>query len=596
MPRSLRKRLDDDFLSLLSDEPDEVTDADIHAFIQRELVIVDKDNASRIIPFRLNELQTNYWKGHTDYDYILKSRKGGFSTLIMAEGFARACLIPNQQIVFLAHRKESADLIFQGMHRFYNSLSPEMKDKVNGGKTIKSQSKSRIEFSGNGSQILSMAASAPDALRGMTPTFVHLSEFAFYREEWAADSISATLASIPPGGMARMETTPSTVASYAYEIWHSAIMNDSRFRPWFFPWWDDPTNIERNVKWDDLNGLSEEEMTLMKAHGLQAGHIAWRRLKIKEQGIRKFRREYPEDSEQCWTRAGATVFDMELVAQAFGGTEPRGTDDIGLIVHEEPKDGHTYTIGADPAGGNENGDFSAAVCIDDTTGHEAFSFLARMAPHEFAAEIARLGLEYGEACLAVERNNHGHAVLQYLTIEDPYPYLFVEDDGKLGINTTQRSKANMISILDRFLADADLHLASRNLYRQMSSFVYDEHDRASGGGGAGVDDLVSALLCASFALNFNSPKGVAWGNGDEKPKAKAPPMPTSHPAPEEAMQHVANQLFMQSGLPFGQMLPVMQGDKPQAGCSECGSTRTRLVYGTWVCAGCGVEMPMTPLV
>ena len=587
MPKANRL-LDELSLAILDDEPTTISDEDILNFIERNLWIVDKDNASRIIRFKLNFLQRSYWQQHTDYDYILKARKGGFSTLIMAEGFARACLLPNQQIVFLAHRKESADLIFQTMHRFYNSLSAEWKDRLSGGKaSLKTQSKSHIGFTGNDSQIIAMAASAPDALRGMTPTFVHNSETAFWKPEWAADSLSSILASIPPGGVARIETTPSSVASYAYEEWHRAVVRDSRFEPFFFPWWDDPTNIEKSATAHDIEDLTQDEALLMNAHDLTPQQIAWRRLKIKEQGIRKFKREYPEDSEQCWTRAGATVFDMERVARAFGGIEPRGQDELGLIIHEDPEPGHTYIIGADPAGGSENGDFSAAICLDETTGHEAFSYLGRLPIHEFAEHLHEWGMQYGEAALAIERNNHGHAVIQYLTLENSYPYLFVDDDGKLGILTTQKSKALMISVLDRFFADGDFLLQSRNLYRQLSAYVYDDHDRASGGQGAGVDDLVAALLCSSYALNINHPKGIVEGTPQEANALKVPESIQSldeQTAVKYSMMHMMASL----GLPYHAENPMEREGAalPQVGC-ECGSLKKRLVNGIWVCSSCG---------
>ena len=566
----------DDFLRMFEDEtPTDVSDDDVRGFIESELKIIDKDT-NRVIPFRFNAIQEQYWRERTPSDYILKYRKGGFSTLTMAEYFARAVLLENQQVVFLAHREESTHLIFQTMHRFEQNLSPRWKEMLHGGrKSAQVRSKNELRFP-NGSQIIAMSGASPDALRGLTPTMVHVSELAFWKSEWVDESFSSILGSLPPTGLIRVETTPSGAGSFAYEEWHHALDHDSRFKPFFYAWWDDPTNrVKEAVTWDELTPLSEDEGKLIRVFRLTPPQIAWRRDRRKEQK-QKFKREYPEDSESCWSRSGSTVFDMEQVLACFGGHEPQIEQEQGFTIFQDPQPGHSYVIGVDPAGGNEQGDFSAMIGIDEETGEEVFEFYDRIPIHEFAERAYEVGMRYGEAMLAVERNNHGFAVLQYLTLTKPYPYLYEDDDGKLGIMTTAKSKNIMISKVNEYLWDGDLALKGRTLYRHLSGYAYDDRQRA-GATGNGHDDLVSALLCAVFGMSRLHPKSK-----EEIKETPRPPLPRQ-PAldTDNAMEWAMSAFHQQIGF-AGSV-----GNTKKMGCPHCGYPDSRLINGIWTCERCG---------
>ncbi len=557
----------------------EITDDDVRVFIEQELKIIDKDS-NRVIPFHFNAIQDRYWQEKTASDYILKYRKGGFSTLTMAEYFARAVLLDNQQVVFLAHREESTHLIFQTMHRFYQNLSPALKERLNPGrKNAQVRAKNELRFAGNGSQIIAMSGASPDALRGLTPTMCHISELAFWKPEWVEESVSSILGALPPRGLIRIETTPSGAGSYAYEEWHRSIEGDSRFQALFYAWWDDPTNtIREDVSYEDIFPLNEEEERLMVRHSLTPAQLAWRRERRREQQ-KKFKREYPEDSETCWSRSGSTVFDMEQVAFAFGGHEPNTDQEPGMHVFVEPQPGHTYVIGVDPAGGNENGDFSAMVGMDEETGEEVFEYYDRIPIANFGELAHEWGMRYGEACLAIERNNHGHAIIQYLTLTHPYSYLYEDDDGHFGLLTTTKSKTWMISKLDEFLWDNDLRLHGRALYRQLASYVYDDRQKAEASG-KGHDDLVSALLCASFAMSRNHPKS----------KAAIEPTPAAPRINAPRIDDAQANDWAMAGFHAQLGFDVPSGSLPKIACNACGYPHARLVGSTWTCEKCGERM------
>jgi hypothetical protein len=87
----------------------------------------------------------------------------------------------------------------------------------------------------------------------------------------------------------------------------------------------------------------------------------------------------------------------------------------GIKIYERQKGGEVYVIGADPAEG-VNGDASAAHVFKVSNREQVATFRSpHHKPSEFADVLVKMASMYGRGwpppLLAVERNNHGHAVL-----------------------------------------------------------------------------------------------------------------------------------------------------------------------------------------
>ena len=114
----------------------------------------------------------------------------------------------------------------------------------------------------------------------------------------------------------------------------------------------------------------------------------------------------------------------------------------------------------------------------------------------FAEHVARLGKRYNDALIAVERNNHGHAVLYALRHRHGYKklYRYAPGDGDLSLGwpTNAQTKPQLVAELRAMLADAPSVFQSRRLLEEMRAYAYD----ASGGMAApeGLhDDLLMAM-------------------------------------------------------------------------------------------------------
>jgi len=94
---------------------------------------------------------------------------------------------------------------------------------------------------------------------------------------------------------------------------------------------------------------------------------------------------------------------------------PKGSPSIpGLDIYKAPIPGARYVMGADPAEGNVNSDDSSLTVVDMESGEEQALLAGKFEPAVFSSYIAMVSAYYNYAPALVERNNHGHSVIQWL--------------------------------------------------------------------------------------------------------------------------------------------------------------------------------------
>lgn len=85
-----------------------------------------------------------------------------------------------------------------------------------------------------------------------------------------------------------------------------------------------------------------------------------------------------------------------------------------LDIYSPPLPGYHYVIGADPAEGNPNSDDSSLTVLEVSSGEEVACMSGKYEPAIFSGYITMVSAYYNYAPAMVERNNHGHAVIQWL--------------------------------------------------------------------------------------------------------------------------------------------------------------------------------------
>ena len=110
-----------------------------------------------------------------------------------------------------------------------------------------------------------------------------------------------------------------------------------------------------------------------------------------------------------------------------------------------------YIVGVDAAGGGTEGDYACAQVIERESGLQCAELHGHFPPFELARRLVKLGQRYGNALIAVERNNHGYGVLAHLK-DMNYENLFTQN-GQDGWLTSVVTRPAMIENLAAVLIE-----------------------------------------------------------------------------------------------------------------------------------------------
>jgi hypothetical protein len=469
-------------------------------FIETELKIRTKTASGA--SFKLNRTQQEYsWvvsKERAKRNVVLKARQVGITTYIAARFFVQTITQGGTLSMQVTQDRESAEHIFRIVRRFWENLP----DEARKGYLRTSHRNARQLVFPNLDSEYCLASEAENAGRGRTIQNLHCSEVS----RWGGDgdeALASLRAAVVPGGDIVLESTPNGAGGLFYEEWQRA--EDTGYTRHFFPWWFDAGYVLEPGA--NFLPFTDEEAELVALHGLKVEQIAWRRKQWASlRGLAA--QEFAEDPVSCFLASGECFFDLVAVEQAMGGSiEPlEERDNQRLMIWLPAQPGRRYVIGADPAGGGIEGDYSCGEVIERESGTQCAELHGHWHPREFAQKLAALGKEYNTALLAVERNNHGSGVLANLRILD-YPEVYVQgsEDGWL---TSPRSRPTMLENLAAVLMEEPGLFRSLRLLNEYRTFVRyaDGSPRAAAGT---HDDCVMALAIAWAVRKAEAGRGTA---------------------------------------------------------------------------------------
>jgi hypothetical protein len=247
---------------------------------------------------------------------ILKGRQQGVSTLVQGRYFHKIITFRGKKAFILTHLSDATKAIFDMTKRYSEHLPIELfpqPDKKNDNTLIYNglESGYRVGTAGN-----------ENIGRSMTNQYLHLSEYAFYKN---AESINLglmqTVAEMD-GTEIIKESTANGIDNDFYADWQEAKNGKTRYQAIFVPWyWQDEYSIEDpsfTTNYEEKDWLDE-----FGRNGLNVGHLNWRRIKLQDfkgdyqQKCRKFRQEYPFTDEEAFINSIIDTFiKVEHVARA----------------------------------------------------------------------------------------------------------------------------------------------------------------------------------------------------------------------------------------------------------------------------------------
>jgi hypothetical protein len=450
--------------------------------IQHWLRIRTKDGKNELM--KLNRAQREYsWKCG-QRNIVLKARQVGITTYVAARFFLHTITRPGTLTVQVAHSQESAEVIFNIVKRFWENLPEAMK-----GALVKSRSNVRqIVFPGLDSEYR-VETAEENAGRGMTIQNLHCSEVSRW-PRGGMETLAALRAAVVPRGEIVLESTPNGASGAFYGEWRCA--DETGYTKHFFPWWFEESY--REIVSGALQPLNKEESDLVQRYSLDAEQIEWRRNQWKM--LRSLgEQEYAEDANSCFLVSGECVFEVEAIERAAANAgEVIAVEDNGrLTIWLPPHGGKRYIVGVDTAGGGVDGDYACAQVVERGIGMQCAELHGHFPPYELARRVAELGQRYEDALLAVERNNHGYAVLVHLT-HLGCTNLF-EQGGKLGWLTSASTRPAMVENMAAVLVESPESFHSTKLLQECRTFVRHVDGSAAAAEGA-HDDCVMAMAIA----------------------------------------------------------------------------------------------------
>ena len=474
---------------------------------------------------QLNPIQEKYNRTRTARDVVLKPRQIGFTTLELARDIHEFVTVPGARVVVVVQSITDHGPLKQVSQAIRIMLEGLRAEGVE--LNFRTETLSEWVLADRDASLRIVEAGASEAAaetkgRSGTITRLHLTETAFY--EYAEATLNALLECVPGpefGSSIVIESTANGAAGMYYDQYQAASKRQSGFTAHFYPWWEQP---EYALPLDDGEVIEPEgdRERAMMAAGATRENLKWYRRKVAEKKRQELvDQEYPSDPETCFLVAGRTFFDRDITVRLRAKTrDPIAVEMAGeLRIWKQPEPGKDYVATVDPSEG-VGGDPGAVIVQERDTGEHVATLHGQFPVGKLAARADAIGLKYNTALLVVERNNHGHAVLEALvdppksSPREAYPNLFRAADGRPGWYSTEVSRSAALDKLEEAHRDGHWWTPDVRVIGEMLTFVVWRSGKAAASPGA-HDDLVL-------------PTAIGW-DVLSKPisKEKAPPIRTT---------------------------------------------------------------------
>jgi hypothetical protein len=434
-------------------------------FIENFIYVRDAFDENRLVLFKYNDLQADFSAKRTGKDVGIKFRRGGFSTVVIAEDFADCIVLSGRTFRCVPHDPDTESefrttikIMFENLAshlkpatRYYSDERIWIDDQLRG--TVDSRITTSTVTPGHESKG-----------RGQTITNLLLTE----PPHWRGDQRKAATALIEAaaGGKIMVESTPFGI-DWTYVIYQQGKKGEAGWTSHFYQWWWKrdyriegsqfrkargawlllkPGESLRDV-WKILPANASENQRAANRARLEKAKVTPEEIKVGRlifdhlrklgyhQGPVGRSRKQKADRWRCdevaeyiaWRRSkieelpgGERQFQVEYPENDQDCFEQSGRPVISAAYlkepcePQEPKEGRGYLIGVDSSLGLAGGNPAAIAVIDEETGRMCHSEKMRLAPDLLAYRVGELHELYNGALIVPERNNTGVALIQRL--------------------------------------------------------------------------------------------------------------------------------------------------------------------------------------
>ncbi|AKR79388.1 MULTISPECIES: terminase [Edwardsiella] len=501
-----------------------------------------------LVPFRMRPAQRQLFREMHEKNLILKAHQLGFSTAIDLYLLDQALFSKNVKCGIVAQDKQAAAEIFRTKIEVpFDHLPGWLAGCFHAVKRHGGASGGYIEFA-HGSNIM-----VATSFRSGTVQRLHISEHGKICAKYPAKAKevrTGSLNAVAEGSIVFIESTAEGVGGDFYDMsLRAQEMAQSRlplssqdYKFHFYAWWQDPKyavavppgGLRLSRHHQDYFADVEQAMRISLSDRQK-----WWYVRKEAEQQQEMKQEFPSTPREAFLTSGRRVFSSASMLQAEGRCAPpalvydidpvtgrknkmqalrQGASDVlqrqllnYLLIWELPDPDEVYAIGADVAEGLERRDRSSLDVVKQSSGEQVAHWVGYLDAELFAMLLDNVGRLYGMAYIGVERNNHGHAVLQKLRALYPPRYLYNEqflnqdtDDEtrRLGWLTTRQSKPILIEGLKTLLREAADGLRWIGSVSEMNTYVYDKNGAMGAQAGCYDDQVMSYALAQEMRVRM----------------------------------------------------------------------------------------------
>jgi hypothetical protein len=408
---------------------------------------------------------------------VLKARQLGLSWLALAYALWLMLFRPGCTILLFSKRDDEAKDLLKRLRLMHDKLPNWM----------------RLDYSANDAHIWqlvngSIARAFPTtAGQSYTATLVILDEADYMRS--LGDLLVNVKPTIDAGGQIFLISTSDKASpqSAFKAIYRAAKKGENSYAPVFLPWNARP---ERTEDWH----AQQKKTILANTGALDDLHESYPASDVEALAPRSLDKRIPYD----WINRNYVEM-APITTEHLDRRYPGWPAIPGLEIYRAPEAGKKYVIGADTAEGNPTSDDSAFEILEEVSGEEVACLGGKFEPAILAHHIDVVGTWYNAAAVLVERNNHGHAAILWLSLHSKLRRLF-GDDGKVGWISTERGKVVMYDAATDAFRNDDVILHSFATLTQLSSIEGATQRAPTGEHDDRADSLALAVLARVKAL------------------------------------------------------------------------------------------------
>lgn len=488
-----------------------------------------------------NTLEMQRREGFPMRAMVLKARREGVSTYSEGRCFHEINVHPMRNAAIVSADDDATDKVF-GMAKLFQEKMPSGLKRP----TQYSSKKEIVYADPHRSSLHAYTAGKKVLGRGGQLHYLHLSEFAFWKDAKTQFTGISQEIQDDPGTILLIESTANGVGGEFYEMYMQAyedwtLRQDlNTFLPIFLPWYIFPKyrmdvdSFEIGKGPFDPEWLESEEELLVR-FDLTVEQLQWRRYTIKnkcQSDLATFKQEYPATIQEAFQSSGKPVFlHSRLDRQERLCSDGRrvlfdasGINDVmrsfdSWMVYQMPVPSHQYTIGIDTMEGKQSDmgdeksgrDRHGVVVWDRDSKEVAATFRGQLDQWILGEQCLYAAEFYNKAWTAMELP-YGAEVLRYFKTQN-YPNIFVRQEPPDGINadesdclgwkTTTATRPLMVEAFKTAFLDNEMRLNDRNLIQEMRDFIYDKTGKPIHASGKHDDLLFGAMI--AFQVHLHSP-------------------------------------------------------------------------------------------